>query len=221
MARDRGARDRTTPETTTPGRTTPDRTRAAAGRDPRRGGPGHESAESTLTKVLRTGTGDGPIDRVSAAARVSAYVYGNILVLASLVALSNHTIHTGAGALIVLGTAFSTFIAHQLAHEVGTSIEHPGEDTTEHRRASLLDSRPILTSGSVPALILAVGYWDWIPAETAQILASVLVIVRIALIGAVVVRLTDEDRPLRALFGGIGLAAVAALVVLLKITVAH
>ena len=177
------------------------------------------SADSGLTRAVRTGS--KPVDRASAADRITAYVYGNILVLAALVVLDVHAIDSGGGILVVLGTALSTFIAHLVAHDVGSAIEHPDGFDRAHKSAMVRDSVPILTSGSIPSLILATGYWDWISPESAQIAAAALVIVRIALIGGVVVRLTDEDRPMRALLGGIGLAVLSSLVVLVKVLLTH
>lgn len=57
-----------------------------------------------------------------AASRTSAYVYGNILVLAALVPLSIADVRSGTAVLIVLGTAVSTFFAHLFAETVGGSM---------------------------------------------------------------------------------------------------
>lgn len=179
---------------------------------------------SRVVELIRLKT--GALTTSSAAARITAYIYGNILVLAAMAGLDDHARHSSAGVLVVLGTALSTFVAHVLAHSIGHQVEHPDADPRDPKnrlagRESLRDSVPILSSGLLPALLLAAGWWHWISAEAALWLAGGLVVLRIAAIGAVVVRLTNQDRPLKAVFGGLALAVVAGLVVVLKVTLSH
>ncbi len=61
-----------------------------------------------------------------AAARVSAYLYGDVLVLAALVALHPHDLTSTKGLAYVLGTAVSTYVAHVLVNAVGLSIRGGG-----------------------------------------------------------------------------------------------
>ncbi|MFI6309918.1 hypothetical protein ACIBEK_07285 [Nocardia fusca] len=58
-----------------------------------------------------------PLDSDNAASRISAYIYGNILVLTALVPVVSAEKYVGI--LLVLGTALSTFIAHSFAETVG------------------------------------------------------------------------------------------------------
>ena len=64
------------------------------------------------------GRPEGPgVERV--ATRVSAYLYGDVLVLASLIALRPEDLTGTTGLAYVLGTALSTYVAHVLAEAVG------------------------------------------------------------------------------------------------------
>ena len=60
-----------------------------------------------------------PLSAEDYASRVSAYVYGNVLILTALVPL--HNTSTSHAAMIVIGTGLSTFIAHAFAESVGRS----------------------------------------------------------------------------------------------------
>ena len=95
-----------------------------------------------------------------AARRLSAYVYGNILVLAAVAASTPDSIEHGTAAVLVLATAGTTFLAHVFADFVaGSRIpEVYGDATEEQRRFTALeelrDAVPILSSGTFPALML-------------------------------------------------------------------
>src|SRR4051794_34889303 len=51
--------------------------------------------------------------------RMSAYVYGDILVLAATAGVYDSTIRSGEALFVVLGTVVSTYIAHVVADVVG------------------------------------------------------------------------------------------------------
>jgi hypothetical protein len=55
-----------------------------------------------------------------AESRVSAYVYGNVLVLAAVVGASPASVLSGTAVALVIGTVLSTYVAHVLAHSVGS-----------------------------------------------------------------------------------------------------
>jgi hypothetical protein len=63
-----------------------------------------------------------PLDRDNAASRISAYIYGNILVLTALVPIVTAEKHLGI--LVVLGAALSTFIAHSFAETVARTSSY-------------------------------------------------------------------------------------------------
>lgn len=54
-----------------------------------------------------------------------------------------------------------------------------------------------------------------------MLLAELVIVVRIALTGAVAARLNAEKSPLRILLSGVIVAGVALLIVLLKVTLTH
>jgi hypothetical protein len=150
---------------------------------------------------------------------VSAYVYGNVLVLAAVVGASRATVASGAGVAVVAGTVLSTYVAHVLAHSIGSLFG--GTDGRSAVRVQLRDAVPVISSGSTPALVLAATALGWLPTLWGQAVASAVVVARIAATGVVYRRLR-EDVPLRKAWTvGALAAAVAALAVVLKLTLTH
>ena len=72
--------------------------------------------------------------------RTTAFIYGNILVLAAVVQVSLHPI-TGRSVVTVLATAVTTFLAHVFADVITSTWSWR---TVRH---AARDSGPILTSG--------------------------------------------------------------------------
>ena len=93
-----------------------------------------------------------PLTPESAASRISAYVYGNILVLAALVPITNSPEYIGIA--IVAGTALSTFIAHVFADSVAQSVRSGEQLSRDERLAELRNAVPILSSAVLPCVIL-------------------------------------------------------------------
>ncbi len=79
-----------------------------------------------------------PLRPDNAASRISAYIYGNILVLTALVPVV--TAHKHVGILVVLATAASTFVAHSFAETVGDSVRRQRAATRSDRIRGLRDS---------------------------------------------------------------------------------
>jgi hypothetical protein len=85
----------------------------------------------------------------------------------------------------------------------------------------LRDAVPVISSGGTPALLLAAAGLGWLPGLWGQGLSSAVLIGRIAATGVVYRRLR-EDVPLRKAWTvGASAAAVAALAVVLKLTLTH
>ena len=83
-------------------------------------------ASSAWSRTGHGGGGSGrtqELPRARAARRIEAYVYGNVLVLAAIIAAGTADVASGRAALLALGTAASTFIAHLLAMTVGHQAE--------------------------------------------------------------------------------------------------
>ncbi|MGV9480431.1 hypothetical protein [Gordonia aichiensis] len=189
----------------------------------------------------------GPLAPDRAASRLSAYVYGNILVLAALVTASAHAVENGDAVWLILGTGLTTYIAHVFADLVaGNSIpeahvrsasahgggahddEHPrsghspaDDDVRTHIRHELRDATPIISSAILPAIALALGWADVLPTAWAHGIAGAVVVLRIASVPIVVERVRGNEVSLRVIIAGILTAALAAVVVLLKVLLAH
>lgn len=156
--------------------------------------------------------------------RLSSYIYGNITVLAVAIAVTPEDIRHGAAVLTVLATAVLTFAAHVLSHLVAHSIGATGDDDDEHREAvvtTLRGATPIATSGLIPAVLYAAAWVGLLPSEWAQIAATVILVVRIGLIGVVLQRFSGRRPSFLGLWGGIVLAAVAFVIALVKVVSTH
>ncbi len=158
------------------------------------------------------------VSREEVADRISAYVYGNILTMAALVVLHHDEIESGAGLAIVVGTAVSTFVAHAYAESLG-GIARGAEDPS--LRVVLRDSMPIISAAAVPVLLMAVGALEWIDPVVCLRIAEAWVVVRLALTGFIVGRLRGIPVTLHTWIASIGLAAVALVIVAIKVVLTH
>jgi hypothetical protein len=162
---------------------------------------------------------DPSLSREQAAARISAYVYGNIITFATLVPLTGDDLHHGHAALLVLGVAASTYVAHVFADLVG---HHVRESSPGGLASGLRDALPILSSAVVPALLLLAGTAGWISAGAAVTASEIYLLVRMSLVGLLVERLRGAERaPGWALLSGVALAVAAAIVAVLKAALGH
>ncbi|MCC3312562.1 hypothetical protein [Nocardia africana] len=160
-----------------------------------------------------------PLDRSNAASRISAYVYGNILILAALIPVTTTEEHVGI--LVVIGTALSTFVAHAFAEGVGQAVRENRALTPRQRWEDLRDSVPILSSAVLPSIILACAAVDWLAPRTAQIVAEVAMLVRIGGIVFVIERLKGARPGRSTIFTALLLTAVATTVVVVKVVLTH
>ena len=164
-------------------------------------------------------TAGAHFDSETAASRASAFVYGNILVLAALVALSPGQLTTGRDVAYVLGTGLSTFIAHVVGESVGDRIRH-GNASGVRFRAHVRNSVPIASSASVPAALLAAAWIGSAPGDVALASAQTYTIGRVAFLGTVIGHY-HGDRSVRATFAGVALAAVCAVAAAIKWLLTH
>ncbi|MGK8503461.1 hypothetical protein [Nocardia asiatica] len=160
-----------------------------------------------------------PLDRRNAASRISAYIYGNVLILAALIPVTPSA--EDVGILVVLGTALSTFIAHAFAEGVGQSVRQTHALTSQERWADLRDSLPILSSAVLPCVILAGAAIGWVEPRTAQVLAESAMLVRIGGIVFVIGRLHGERPHRSTMLGAVLLVCAAATVVAVKVVLTH
>ncbi|MGI5157152.1 hypothetical protein [Microbispora sp. CA-102843] len=156
-----------------------------------------------------------------AAARISAFVYGNVIVFAAMVPLTEEDATRWHALQVVLGVAVSTFLAHVFAELVGHSSRADERLTRAEIWNELRDSRPIATTALVPSLLMAVASAGWLPGTTALIASEIYLLARIAIIGLVMERLRSRRSSMRALLAGLVLASTAAVITFLKVALGH
>jgi hypothetical protein len=160
-----------------------------------------------------------PLARVRS--RVSAYLYGNILVLAAVAASTPDSILHGAALITVAATTVTTFLAHIVAHGVGQQLGRTEEDARLHVKDELRDALPILSSGVIPVLILALGALTVLSPAWSVVVAAIIPISRIALTGIDVERVSRNRSSIATLWTGFALALVSAVIVVLKVLLTH
>lgn len=164
---------------------------------------------------------DRALTREQAAARISAYVYGNIILFAALVPMTEADAAHGHALQVLAGVAVSTLLAHVFAELIGHNVREEKPLTLGAIRHELRDAGPIATTATVPALLMAAAWAGWLPGVAAIAASDVYLLLRLAAIGLIVERLRSSRVSPRTLLAGIGLAAVAAAIALLKVTVSH
>src|SRR5215208_1913432 len=83
--------------------------------------------------------------------RVGAYVYGNILVLAAILATSPESVAHWTAVIFVIATTATTFLAHVVAHRIGQAIGRTDDEALRlHLAQEVRDAVPIMTSGTPP-----------------------------------------------------------------------
>ncbi|WP_052720659.1 hypothetical protein [Actinoplanes rectilineatus] len=166
-------------------------------------------------RVDRSLTGD------QAAARITAYLYGNIVVFATTVPLTTGDAVHGHAVQLLLGVAVSTYLAHVFSEIVGHQAR-AGEPMT---RAGIWheigDSRPIVSSALVPGLLLAAAWAGWTAGDTAILLSEIYLLIRLALVGFLLERLRSQRPSIHTFVAGLVLAAVAAGIALIKVYLGH
>ena len=177
----------------------------------------HRTATPPALRDVRTGASLSPED---AGTRISAYVYGNMVVLAVLASLSQDAMTSGHAALVVAGVAASTFLAHAVADGIGRRLRSPHRLTTSQLVSELQDSVPVLSAAILPVL-LAFTAWSSIPGVLAQGIAGLYLVIRLGLIGARVARHRGVPSSRRTVLAGLTLAALGAMITVIKVTVGH
>lgn len=158
----------------------------------------------------------GPDAPEDAASRVSAFVYGDILVLAALVALDPQDLAGTKAVAYVAGPGVSTFEAHVLAESVGFSVRTDQPVTAELVRHELRDSLPILSATALPALLLGAALLGWLDGDLALTLAIAVTVLRLASLGWVVGHLRQRRASWRTFLSGVLLALAGAAAAALK-----
>ncbi|PRY10504.1 hypothetical protein [Kineococcus rhizosphaerae] len=156
-----------------------------------------------------------------AAARASAYLYGDVLVLAALIALEPSDVASAKGLTYVLGTTVSTFVAHVLADAVGASTRSGGRVPTATLLHEVRDAVPIASAGLGPAALMVLALLHvWTPTVALE-LAVLVTVLRLAVLGWVVGRLRGGRPSLRTFVAGVLLAVAGAGAAVLKWWLTH
>lgn len=164
-------------------------------------------------------TDEGQLTPEHAASRISAYIYGNILVLAALIPVT-HSQDT-LGIAVIIGAATSTYLAHVFAESVGQSLRIGRTLSNIERIRELRDALPVLTSAIVPSVILCSALAGWLEPTTAQLIAEIVMIARIGSISYVISRLRREKVTSATHFAALALAVTGAVVVVIKVVLMH
>ena len=156
--------------------------------------------------------------------RVTAYVYGNVLVLAAVVGCAPESVRSGRAVVVVLATMVTTYLAHVVAHRVGEGVGRRHDEAALHLRAELRDAVPIVTSGALPALVLAataVAGLEGAAAAAAQLAAALVPVARLAATGSVTSRLVPGGPSRSAFWSAVGLAVAGSLIGVVKVLLTH
>ena len=150
------------------------------------------------------------------AERIESYVYGNVLVLAALATVGLDDLDSSRPALLILGTAFSTYVAHLLS----VTVAHRAR--TDHPlRHAFRDGVPIATSGLVPAGLLLLGWAGVLAPRWSLGLAIATIVFRFVLTGSVVSHLNGEQSTWKNALIGFGLALAGLVVAAVKFLLTH
>lgn len=161
------------------------------------------------------------LSRDDAASRISAYVYGNILVLAALAAASPTQADSWEAIAIVLGTGFATYLAHVFSELIGHRVRHGGHPHPRDVLHELWVAGPIASSAVLPGVVLAVSWAGRLDAKWALLLAIAVIAVRLALLGTAMERASGRRSSLRAFIAGFALAAAAVALGAVKFLLTH
>ena len=95
------------------------------------------------------------LDAHDVAHRISAYTYGNFLVLAALLSIHDaNAIFDGTAILYITGTGLTTYIAHVISEMQEYRVLHGGTPPREFIKHALGNASPILGTTVYPVLLL-------------------------------------------------------------------
>jgi hypothetical protein len=154
--------------------------------------------------------------------RISAFIYGNILVLSALLVLSPDALQTTRGFVSVLGVGVSTFVAHVVSDLFAHLLRHPdGEGLLARLLGDLRDALPIASSALLPTVVLVAAWLGWLEAELSWTIAIGVMLVRLSLLGPIAAWIAREPFSLWPLSAGVLLALLIVVIALLKVLLTH
>ena len=108
--------------------------------------------------IHKAGRKFAELDAHDVAHRISAYAYGNFLVLAALLTLYDaNAIFDGTAILYITGTGLTTYIAHVIAEMQEYRVLHGGTPPREFVKHALRNASPILGTTVYPVVLLVVA----------------------------------------------------------------
>lgn len=153
--------------------------------------------------------------------RSSAFIYGNVLILAALVALSPQDVEEGHAVAVILGTGISTLVAHLFAESHAHRIRHGKKLTREEWRIEFRNAVPIMSATAWPSFVIFLGMMDVLSVLESWFVAVGIIIARMIAQGFVIARFEDRKPTFKDFLGGLALAGIALAVALLKAELTH
>ena len=154
--------------------------------------------------------------------RISAFIYGNILVLSALILLSPSGLKTTRDFVYIAAMGFSTFIAHVVSDLFAHLLRHPdGKGLSAKLKGDLRDAVPIATSAILPTIVLVAAWLGWLEADLAWAIAIGVTLLRLSLLGPIAAWIAREPLSPWPLFAGIQLALLIAAIALLEAALIH
>lgn len=161
------------------------------------------------------------LDLHDASQRISAYVYGNLLVLAALITLHAEAYQSLHAFLVIIGTGATTYLAHCVADIQALKLLHGKELNSKIIKHELRNATPILSSATIPAFCALLSYFGALEANLATAIAEGTIILRLVFNGYVISRYRQEKIKFSTFGSGIGLAFIAIAVAILKNVLTH
>ncbi|MBF1679140.1 hypothetical protein [Rothia mucilaginosa] len=98
------------------------------------------------------------LDAHDIAHRVSAYTYGNFLVLAALLSIYDvHALYDGTAILYIAGTGLTTYAAHVISEIQEHRVVHGDKLSRSFLRHALGNASPILSTTVFPVTVLVLA----------------------------------------------------------------
>ncbi len=142
------------------------------------------------------------------AGRISAFVYGNVLVLAALATVTpEHADEGGAVGLVGGKRGWPRCSRTSSASSSRTGCATAATPTPREVGHHVWLAFPIVTSAALPALALAAAWAGWAGGGTALAVAFGIVAGRLALLGTVMARVSGQASSRRSFAAGFGLVA--------------
>ncbi|UCR89425.1 hypothetical protein [Mycetocola spongiae] len=159
--------------------------------------------------------------RADAAARISAYVYGNVLILTALISQHPTDASSGRAALIVFATGLTTYLAHTFAEALGERVRTDEPPSWTLAKHELRNALPIASSTTIPVLLLVAAALGWLPPAGALLTAQLVTVIRMGLLGLILGHLRKEKSSFRSILTGILIAVAFAGIAGLKAFLTH